>query len=147
MIDGSLVGEELKKFNEKASEIWKKAVLVACDHCQRTFFPEKLRKHQILCTSKYPMKNLNKVKGSASRQEALVKYPNPKKEKSLKFTESLSAATDDCKKEEATVLNSLLQAMTENQSVEDRKLSSQLVGLVDYLIENKLINLEQGRLK
>ena len=47
----------------------------------RTFFPNKLAKHQKSCTQEKPMSNPNKVKGVASKLESLVSYPELKKRK------------------------------------------------------------------
>ena len=47
----------------------------------RTFFPEKLPKHQKACTKDNPMGNPNSGKGAASRAEDLMNHYKNKKQK------------------------------------------------------------------
>jgi recombination DNA repair RAD52 pathway protein len=144
-MEGLIHGEELKEFNEAAIKMWNTAVLVECVHCQRTFFPQKLRKHQTSCTKMNPMKNPNKTRGNASRQEALVNYPQEKKRKyvkeSLKSTNASKEADSkmvNTSEENKPMLSNILDAIKDNQISQDKELSSQLLHLMDYLIESKL---------
>ena len=136
-MEGLIHGEELKEFNEAAVKMWNTAVLVTCEHCLRTFFPEKVGKHQTSCTKLNPMKNLNKTKGKASMQEALVNYPQQKKIKSRKQGSNPSQIVRTSEENEAILCN-LLEAKDDNELLKDRKLSSQLIHLMDCLIESKL---------
>merc|ERR1711892_361304 len=80
---GQLEGEELKQFNMEAVKMWNQAVLVACQYCKRTFFPEKLPKHQKACTKNKQMGNPNSGKGKASRAEDLMQHQRNKKPKGI----------------------------------------------------------------
>jgi hypothetical protein len=137
VMEGLIHGEELKEFNEAAVKKWNTAVLVMCEHCLRTFFPEKVGKHQTSCTKSNPMKNLNKTTGKASMQEALVNYPQQKKIKSRNQGSNPSQIVRTSAENEAIIRN-LLEAKDDNELLKDRKLSSQLIHLMDCLIESKL---------
>ena len=58
----------------------------------RSFLPNKLQKHQKCCTLENPMKNLNRVKGMASRLEAMMKKQERNKLTGKK--RSIEQATD-----------------------------------------------------
>merc|ERR1712025_57524 len=46
---GLLSGEQLVEYNKAATKAWNDSVLMACQYCSRTFFPDKLEKHQQFC--------------------------------------------------------------------------------------------------
>ena len=141
VIEGQINGKELKEFNEAAIKMWKTAVLVECKHCHRTFFPHKLGKHQTSCTEDRPMENPNKTKGNASRQEALMNYSEQNK---MKYKKRSSKPQNDPKDVSKPVSSSkenignLIDKIKDNQALQDKELSSQLLHIMDYLIESKL---------
>ena len=67
-----LSSSQVNEYNQEAYNIWKKQVLVKCQNCDRSFFPDKLTKHQKCCKEEKPMINPNSSKGNASRLEELL---------------------------------------------------------------------------
>lgn len=90
--------DDIKNYNDRAVEIWNNETLVKCDHCNRSFLPEKLSKHQKCCSLEKPMQNLNKVKENASKLEEMMRkssFQQPKqKQRKLKrsYTDNSNAS-------------------------------------------------------
>jgi 23S rRNA maturation mini-RNase III len=123
----------------------------------RTFFPNKLEKHQKSCTKGKPMINPNKVKGLASKLESLVNYPEQKRQKVDKrernaevTKENLSCnchEEDSCSEENIAVdmllqndkptLKDFMDVIKENEVLEDSEMSKQLLFLMNYFITMK----------
>ena len=55
------------EYNDIAAANYNDNVLVSCLHCGRTFIPEKLIKHNFLCTSSNPMKRLIERESSPNK--------------------------------------------------------------------------------
>ncbi|KRX07888.1 hypothetical protein PPERSA_10276 [Pseudocohnilembus persalinus] len=61
---------QMHEYNEQAFDDWNTKMLDQCVNCGRTFKPESLVIHQKSCTSKNPMKGVNKpVNGSSMQQQ------------------------------------------------------------------------------
>merc|ERR1739838_79224 len=123
VMTGQLEGEELKEFNMAAVKQWNEAVLVSCDHCKRTFFPNKLTKHQKACTKDKPMGNPNSGKGKASKLEDLMNYqkhkkPKRKSEESVEENEYQTEITS-CKLPEITENNQEICEEADKPTMQD----------------------------
>jgi len=155
VMEGKLEGEELRQFNIDAVKMWNEAVLVTCQHCKRTFFPEKLPKHQKACTKDNPMGNPNSGKGAASRAEDLMNYHKNKKQKrkpeNLK-EEHFEKENTFCKlpdivqnKEEEVfddskhpIMQDFIDVLEQSEILQDKDLSAQLLFLINYFIQMKM---------
>ena len=123
----------------------------------RTFFPHKLEKHQKSCTKDKPMINPNKVKGVASKLESLVNYPEHKLGKHRKKDENTQVTPDQisciCCQEETMeeeevavdlflgndepTLKDFIDFITNNEVLEDKELSKELLFLMNYFVTMK----------
>eukprot|EP00092_Neocalanus_flemingeri_P055246 GFUD01065206.1.p2 GENE.GFUD01065206.1~~GFUD01065206.1.p2 ORF type:complete len:107 (+),score=34.41 GFUD01065206.1:3-323(+) len=94
------------------------------------------------------MINPNKVKGVASKMESLVKYPEQRKVKIRRKDEiaKVNEETVSCKNyedetcmedEDAVDLKDFIDVITENNVVEDKELSTQLIFLMNSFIQMK----------
>lgn len=50
ILNGENLSGIIEKYNQEANEYFNKEVLTPCKNCLRTFEPEALKKHQMLCT-------------------------------------------------------------------------------------------------
>ena len=122
------------------------------DLCFRTFFPNKLAKHQKSCTQEKPMSNPNKVKGVASKLESLVSYPELKKRKVRKKEAEIPDSDENnscnCQMEDTNclvkdlqsdipTLQDFLDVIHDNDVLQDSEMSKQLLFLMNYFIKMK----------
>ena len=90
VLDGNLSQSMLRKHRDEAFRKYNDDALVACEHCGRTFLPEKLRRHQVGCHADSPMKSVRanvaeqqiaRKRAQRSRGAAVEAYTAPPSER------------------------------------------------------------------
>jgi len=150
---GELHGNELKEFNIEATKMWNTAVLVPCQHCKRTFFPEKLPKHQKACTQEKPMSNPNSARGVASKLEDLMNCQTNKvtKRKKVEVADNIITEKESkhCKLpditdkihdtpsriEEDPTIEDFIELIEKSEILQEKELSRHLLLVIEYFIK------------
>lgn len=58
--------DELDNFNSKSNDKWNDEALIRCEHCNRTFLPERMPAHKKVCSKENPFKPLPGAGGKSN---------------------------------------------------------------------------------